>query len=510
MVSAGRHRRAYGVLSIFLIAAFVLAAGCGRTTQSGNTGFASARLAAATWLNPSGKELARGKSDGASVYVVDARLDAPAKTVAGDEQVLYTNRSTDTMSEIIFRVYANDEAANGSPPVRISAVKVNRQSARQTLDGSLLTVNLPAKLLPGKKADISFDFSEPIPPASTSVSRGIFGFGESIYDLGNFLPTIVMHSGGKWDTRSSPAHGDVMFYDCSYYEVSLEAPEGYTIASTGTRTSGGSSGQATYAAGPARDFEVQVSSAYRRASKQVGAVTVSSYYTGGHSRAGNEALDAGVAAMRTYSQHFGAYPYTSYNICEAPILDDGMEFTGQVQICSELYESPDDSAELESCVAHETGHQWWALGVGSDSIGRAWQDESLTSYCEALYFLWTASAEDFSTVLSEDMAGLYTDARAQGVPDAPMDLTDSAFTDDDQYTAVVYGKGAMMFDALRYQLGAQGFDKALADYYKRFSFLNATPEDMISAFKSNSPDPAGTEALFARWLHDTYGDQDIQ
>jgi hypothetical protein len=500
------------VVLLVVLAAGLLAGlgGCGGTAPVTAPGYARMTQSAGAYLNDSGRELSKGKTTGASVYKVSARLDTSAKTVSGSEQVLYTNRSTDTLSEVVFRVYANDEVSKGTAPVRIGAVRVDARSAAHTLDGSLLSVSLPAKVRPGGKASISFTFSETIPPVSRSVSRGIFAYSEGTYDLGNFLPTVVMYSQGKWDTRPSPEHGDVMYYDCSYYEVSFEAPQGYTVASTGAQTAGGPSSKVTYAAGPVRDFEVQASNDYLQASKQAGPVTVTSYYTSENSRAGKEALDYGVASMQIYSQHFGPYPYTRYNVCEAPILDDGMEFTGQVQISSGLYESPEDTADLESCVAHETCHQWWALGVGSDSIGRAWQDESLTSFCEALYYLWHVSPEEFSSVLAEDMAGLYTATRDEGVPDAPMDLTDSAFADDDQYTAVVYGKGAMMFDALRNQMGAAAFEKALAEYYARFSFLNASPDDMIAVFKVNSPDPAATEALFARWLHGTYGDEDIK
>jgi aminopeptidase N len=41
---------------------------------------------------------------------------------------------------------------------------------------------------------------------------------------------------------------------------------------------------------------------------------------------------------------------------------------------------------LESTVAHETGHQWFYNGVGSDQTNEPWLDESVTQYITGEYF----------------------------------------------------------------------------------------------------------------------------
>jgi len=52
-----------------------------------------ARKRAESYLNDSGRGLARGKTDGATVYSVSASLETAGKSVNGDERVLFTNRT---------------------------------------------------------------------------------------------------------------------------------------------------------------------------------------------------------------------------------------------------------------------------------------------------------------------------------------------------------------------------------------------------------------------------------
>lgn len=212
--------------------------------------------------------------------------------------------------------------------------------------------------------------------------------------------------------------------------------------------------------------------------------------------------------MTLYSQHFGPYPYRRLNVCEAPIVDDGMEYTGQVVIGSSLYESKADAEELDVSVAHEVCHQWWAMGVGSDSIGAPWLDESLTSYCEVLYSLRRYGDESARAALAE-MADYYTSMRDDDTPDAAVDLPVAGFESDDQYTAIVYGKGALFFNELRKALGASAFDKSLSEYYRKNVFLNATADDLLAAFRANSGGSGQVYALYQRWVKELHGDADV-
>jgi len=171
-----------------------------------------------------------------------------------------------------------------------------------------------------------------------------------------------------------------------------------------------------------------------------------------------------------------------------------MEYTGQVVITSSVYESTGPGSDLDISVAHEVCHQWWALGVGSDAMGSPWLDESLTSFCEVAYSQWQYGEKAANDALQE-LEDTYASLAEDDLPDAPVTQPESAFTSGDQYTAVVYGKGALFFNELWKQLGQPAFDKSLLDYYRKNVFLNASPEDLLSAFRANSPDPSKVDEL---------------
>lgn len=505
-------------LSASILAALILAVlicapltGCGSEKGVGTGGiseFLKIKAEAEDCLSDSGKELSEGKVEGASIYRVNSYLDTDRKYISGDEQVLYTNRTPDKLSEVVFRVYADGAAAGDADKTTvIEDTKVDGHSVESGLHFSTLSVEVPGGIEPGDSVQISFSFSEPIPPVGDDNTGGLFAYGEGTFNLGYFLPTVVTYAGGEWDKRNIPYDGDADNFDCSYYRVSIKAPGDYTVAATGTELES-NGGTHVFTAGPARDFEAQASNRYESAGRQVGATTVTSYYYGGHSTAGAQALDAGCNALGFYSDHFGPYPYTRLNICEGPLDCYGAEYTGQVQMGSFLYEDPDYSADLEATVAHEVCHQWWALGVGSDAIGFPWLDESLTTYCESLYWLWLEGEASRDESLSE-IAEYYTSARDEDIPDAVVEQPVSSFKSGDQYTAIVYGKGAFFFDELRSLLGAAGFEKSLSEYYRKKVFLNATTEDLLSAFSANSGDPSRVNALYRRWIKELHGDEDM-
>lgn len=461
------------------------------------------------YLTRQGKRLEDGRTIGATMYSVDARLDTRRNSVSGSELFVYTNRSGVPLTEVVLRVYANDPGiAVAGSPVSISDARVEGRAAEYSLEGSFLKLSIPGGLEPGKSTSFSFDFDEPVPQSDASGSGGVYGYSDGTYSLGNFLPTVALCPGGTWDTRETPTDGDVCYYDCSDYFVSFEAPEGYMVAATGVETSR-SGNTHLYVAGSARDFEVQASRRYASASRRVGPTTVTSYFYRGDSRGGAKALDYGCDTLSQFGRHFGPYPYRRLNICEMPMEDYGMEFTGQVQIADWLYEDLSRNAEdLELTIAHEICHQWWALGVGSDSIGHPWQDESLTSFCEVLYTGWQHGPAEAEKLLEDELVGGYEEMREDDVAEAAVDLPVSGFVED-EYTLAVYTKGAILFDELSGLIGDQRLEEGLRDYYMDHLFLNATREDMQAAFSSRSDGLADVNALFKRWLDELHGDEDI-
>ena len=501
------------------------------------------------YLNDNGRSLSSGRAEDAPIYSVSAVLDTGNNSVSGEETVLFTNRTDSNLEKIIFRVYANIPSVRGEGKVSVTDARADGAEVKATLSDSLLTVMLPKALAPGEETLVSFSFEESLPKVTggmglegllgeSSGGYGVFGHSDNVYSLGYLMPLITRYRDGSWDTRKAPAFGDVADFECAYFNVAVDVPSGYVVAATGTPT-GKSSGAGrdvySFSAGPARDFSVQASPDYKVETRTVGPTLVSSYYIEGSEEMGKEVLEFGCNALSQYSEHLGPYPYTRFNICEAPLGGGaaGMEFTGQIILAEMLYGNlggdllPEDLGgeelgdlfdsllgglmgdTLEFVTAHEVCHQWWGMAVGGDSIGHPWQDESLTNYCSILYFRWQHGEEAAGEQLEMQLVMPYSTAAALGGGDAVVDAPVDDFESQEQYVAAVYSKGALFWGALEKQMGTEAFEKSLREYYQKYAFKNPSPEDLMDCFKANSSDPAAVDALHQRWIKEKHGDEDI-
>jgi hypothetical protein len=509
---------------------------------------------AQAYLTPRGRILARGKTEGLTVYSVRGRLDQGRSVVTGDENLLFTNGTGSDLSELVFRVYSNSASVRGanSGPVSITRARAGGATAKTELKGSLLTLTLPRRLPRGESVVIGFSFEEPVPEISSGVGAlipsastggyGVFGHSDRIYDLGYWIPTVASFSGGNWESREVPPFGDVADFDCAYYNVAFDVPERFVVASTGIKKSekaGGGRRVYGFAAGPARDFSVQASPDYKVSTRTEGPTTINSYYLASSKDAGARLLGYATNAFKQYSKHIGPYPYRTLNLCEATLTGGaaGMEFTGQILIGQLLYgelslpglDAPGELKDLgnelgdalkpleagilgdtlEFVAAHEVCHQWFGIVVGSDSIAHPWQDESLVNYCSVLYFRWRHGDKSAAQALQDQLVLPFETGMLTGGKDMPADSPVTAFQNEQQYTAVVYGKGALFFNELEKQMGARTFEKSLSQYYRDCAFKNAKPGDLLSAFEDNAKDASAVASLHQRWILEAHGEEDI-
>lgn len=545
------------IISAMLVALLVVGAGAGlivwlrsRKPSVPMPATAEAMVAsvpeAEEYLTAEGKKLAAGRTRDLSIYSVTAKLDAVGNSIAGTERILYTNTTGTTINQVVLRVYANAADVKGKGNgATIDTVKVDGRTGSISFKGSLFNLGLPTPLSPGGKALLSFEFVESIPVVSSGFSLdmltnqgteayGILGRGGNIFDLGYFIPTVAAYSQRGWESREAPSFGDIGDFDEAYWNVSIDVPKGYVVAAPGLYVGKASSGGRQcydFRGGPLRDFTAQASPDYSKATTRVGETTVNSYYSKGATDLGAKALGFARDALKQYSSHFGAYPYKSFNVCEAPLGGGagGMEFSGQVQIGQLLYGLSGASTGgvdmgdllkslsgglmddiLEFTVAHEVCHQWWGLTVGSDPIEHPWQDESLTNYCSVMYFKWQHGAEAAKKQMDTQVMMNYSAAQLMGAGgDAIVDKPIYSFTNQAQYAAVVYSKGAFFYQELEKSMGDAAFEKSLRDYYAKYAFLRATPAGLMACFYQNSKDSAASVALHRRWIQETHADEDM-
>ncbi len=306
-----------------------------------------------------------------------------------------------------------------------------------------------------------------------------------------------MYEEGGWKLNPVTEQGDPTNTDAANYEVAFGAPKGFTVITSGTDVGqtdeSGSMVVHHSVTALARNFVVVASDRYEQVSGQVGETQVSSYYLPDDAKGGQAALDTTLKSLDIFGEAFGQYPYTELDVTQVVLGGGaaGMEATGLIMIGKDLYggEGRDPLGEagglfggaggadaLAFTTAHEVAHQWWYSVVGSDAYEQPWLDESLTNWSSAFY-VDEALGPEAGRLARDLFIGLgYRVVLAEGDQrlDQPVDKFDSQ-----AYGGIVYGKGALMYDVLRAELGDQKFFEFLRRYYREQQFDRADSDEWL-------------------------------
>ena len=189
---------------------------------------------------------------------------------------------------------------------------------------------------------------------------------------------------------------------------------------------------------------------------------------------------AGIQAdLKTFQAH-GVYGMTA--------------ITARIYDVSGEYRGAPTSQYMESTVAHEVGHQWFYHLVGNDQLDDPWLDESLTQFITLQYY-----ADVYGTAGEDGFrAGLEGRWERVNKADIPIGLPVAGYQGS-EYGAIVYGRGALFFEALREEMGAEAFDAFLREYAELLSWDIATPEVLQSLAEQRCA--CELDNLFEEWVY---------
>jgi aminopeptidase N len=411
--------------------------------------------------------------------------------------VRYTNTEGIPLDALYFRLYPNLPGYGGSMVIDKVVLDNTPVETSLEMEDSALRVSLDPPLPPGGVADLTLWFRETL-PADTSAGYGLYAYADEVYAMAGFYPTIPVYDDEGWNVEVAPPYGDATFTDAALYQVQMTVPDDLTVVTSGStlETSDNGDGTRTWVAvgGPMRDFFVAMSTDYEVVSEEVDGTQVNSYYRSAQDKGGKLALEYATDALRVFNQRFGPYPYTELDVAATPTNAGGIEYPGAIVVAQGLYD--EEGGFFELATAHEVAHQWWYGIIGNDQLDEPWLDESLTNYSAYLYYEETAGSDAASVVKERVFEGPYRGAqqseRDRGVA-GPVD----SFSEQD-YGAIVYGKGPLFFDALRARLGDEAFFAALQAYLKAHRYGVAYPDDLIAAFEETSGQQI--EDLYEFWI----------
>ncbi|MCL4395090.1 MAG: hypothetical protein M1482_09870 [Chloroflexi bacterium] len=421
-------------------------------------------------------------------YSLDLTYSPDVPTLTGSENVVYTNRASAPLNEIYFRLFANYSTPSLSSAViepgriTVGSVSIDGQSTSTALEAqdTALRVALSQPLAPNASLDLHLDFNVKIPRNSTS-HYADFTADDSITTMPSVYPIIPAYDSKGWHIEVPPPYGDLVYADASLYAVTMTVPTTITVIASGSTaaTVDNHNGTTTWhvVGAPMRDFDLNVTSQLAHVSATVGATTVNSWYEAADADAGRSALDFATAALGVYAIRFGAYPYRELDVIETPTTAGGIEYPGAVSISRAFYRDSRNRSVFEFDVAHEVSHQWWYGMVGDDQVNQPWVDESLAQYSSLIYEEDTHGQDAANQILKSYFTAEFDRARNAG-HDAPVNQPVSAY-DESDYSAIVYGKGPLFYDAIRKRMGDTLFFQFLKTYFQRYRYRIATGDDIL-------------------------------
>ncbi len=429
---------------------------------------------------------------GATVYHLTFSFGDPPNHAFGLEEVHYTNTETVPLEEIDLALFP--ELLGGE--ITIHAVSLDGAPVSPVYDDWLMRVPLSESLQPGASVILRIEFEVQVPSGGGGFYYGIFGYNSGILSFAHAYPTILVYNEEGWNNQTPDLDGDPLFADASFYLVSIDAPASLTLVTAGVqleRVETAGRQKVLIADSPARDFYLAAAEGLIKQSQVTNnGVTVNAYAPAGEETGNQQALSYGVAAIETYSQRYGEYPYIEFDI--APIFTSagGVEYPGMTSISNDAYYWGDF---LEIVVAHEAAHMWFYNLVGNDTQDQPWLDESLAQFATWQYYLDRYGTEAAEVYRQADLQSTWDMAEN---PDTPIGLPVSTYPGY-EYASIVYGRGAFFFLDLRDRMGVERFDQFMRAYVQQYTWEIASAE----GFKTLAEQHCNCDLtpLFEEWVY---------
>ncbi len=476
-------------------------------------------------------------------YDIDARVDAEAKMLAGSETIRYRNGSPDRLPLLVLNLLQNYHAegvervrpAEVTGGVDIERVAVAGQELGMTnsqqqpgwaVQGTLMFIVLPEPVSPGGTVDLAIDWSFPLPQAGASGRMG-YSDDELLY-LAYWYPQMATYDDViGW--HAEPFRGNAEFYsDFASYDVTVDAPAGYLVMSTGTLQNGEdvlapdvldrlaeaeTSDQGVHVvthegadAATAESDDGRLRWEFAADSVRDVAFAVMSTYAWDAARTpvGDRDGDGETDYARVdafwrdyavnydqawrYAQHSIdflsrftglSYPWPHMSVVEGGgIIGGGMEFPMMTLIGNYNDRGPE---ALYSVTAHELAHMWLPMTLSTNERRYAWLDEGTTSFNENNA---RAEFDPDSDPRQEEQDGYLSVARA-GL-EGPIMRWSDFHRPGPAYGVASYAKPASVLHALRGVLGDDVFMDAYQEFYRRWAFKHPYPWDLFRTFESVS------------------------
>ncbi|MEO1099427.1 MAG: M1 family peptidase, partial [Bacteroidota bacterium] len=189
-------------------------------------------------------------------YTMDLKMDIKTHQLTGDQKLIYTNNSPDTLKKVYYHLYFNAFQPGSMMDMRslsiadpdrrvgarisklnedeigfqhINSLKQDGKAVSYSTEGTILEVVLNKHILPGKKATFDMNFTGQVP---VQIRRSGRDNAEGIsYSMSQWYPRLAEYDYMGWHTN--PYVGREFHGVWGDFDVKITIDPSYTIGGTG-------------------------------------------------------------------------------------------------------------------------------------------------------------------------------------------------------------------------------------------------------------------------------------
>jgi hypothetical protein len=436
-------------------------------------------------------------------YDMEATLDTSLHQYHGVAKVTYKNNSPETLDKVFWHLFFNAFQPGSMMDVRsrtiedpdrrvgsrivelpeeewgwihMERVRAFGQDAEFEEDGTVLVVDLPKSLRPGKSVTFELAWTAQVP---RQIRRSGWMNKEGVeYSMTQWYPRLCEFDHHGW--HSNPYIGREFHGIWGDFEVTLDVPEGYVVAATGVKTSeksvdgplGTARTQFTFEAQDVIDFAWAADPDFISESVAVGDVELTLVHQA------NPEIDSNWTALAEYAakamtfinEDIGPYAYPQYTVAQGG--DGGMEYPMITLITGER-----SLRSLVGVTVHEMAHSWFQAMVATNESLHEWMDEGFTSWAESrcmahLFADPMKPSEDphswaYASYIRQHLSG----------NEEPLITHADHYKTNRAYGVGAYSKGEVLVEQLGAIVGPEVRDAAMRRYFKEWSFKHPGPHD---------------------------------
>jgi hypothetical protein len=456
-------------------------------------------------------------------YTMQIDFDADKHRFEGNQTLVYTNNSPDTLKEVFYHLYFNAFQPGSMMDVRsqnivdpdkrvgnrigemvsgeegyqhINMLTQEGEPLAYTISETILKATLHKPLAPGASTTFAMRFSAQVP---IQIRRSGRNNAEGIdYTMTQWYPKMAEYDANGW--HPDPYVAREFYAPFGRFDVTINIDKNQVLGGTGRLQDRdkhfkvkerfehyteytlakvkGKKRSWHFVADSVHDFAWAADPKYKlTAVENMGTLpNLYFYYLPEYDSIWNRLPKYTVAFFELMNKQFGNYLYPQFSVIQGG--DGGMEYP----MCTML-KGTGKMNGLIGVMVHESAHNWFYGMLASNETQYPWMDEGFTSFAEeeVLHKMSRSQSSNAHT-------GAYRNYRflaAKGEVE-PLATPGDYYAINRTYSISAYSRGEIFLAQLRYMLGEETFNKGMLRYYEQWKLKHPSPWDFIKVMEEQS------------------------